>query len=248
MDSDDDYNFDSDFSWWEPHLTWRATWCWICSRLDFKMICWLSGSITFFILTDRENVFLLKNKSNIMAWRSRLKHREADSCSLRKQLAFRDTTTGFPAKRRMMNERPQPSMAFLRSLLPQTSFRRETSGGFVKCRLFSKAIVVGTRQKKKTETLIYMLFVSIWTDVVANMDPSLRASAIGHLRVTKTLTFKVRLSAQHFSWKWVLFAWERKIISISKAEHLTSFWYRGPGELGTYCHWDQVVTEEARCF
>ena len=45
MDSDDDYNFDSDFSWWEPLLTWRATWCWICSRLDFKMITWLSGSI-----------------------------------------------------------------------------------------------------------------------------------------------------------------------------------------------------------
>ena len=33
-------------------------------------------------------------------------------------------------------------------------------------------------------------------------------------------------------WKWVLFAWEWKIICISKAEHLTSFWYRGPGELG----------------
>ena len=26
--------------------------------------------------------------------------------------------------------------------------------------------------------------------------------------------------------------WEWKIISISKAEHLTSFWYRGPGKLG----------------
>ena len=103
-----------------------------------------------------------------MACRRRLKHREADSCSLRKQPAFRDTTTGFLAKRRMMNECPQPGMAFLRSLLPQTSFRRETSGGFVKCRLFSKAIVVGARQKKKTETLIYMLFVSIWTDVVAS--------------------------------------------------------------------------------
>ena len=32
--------------------------------------------------------------------------------------------------------------------------------------------------------------------------------------------------------KMVLFAWEWKIISISKAEHLTSFWYKGPGELG----------------
>ena len=42
----------------------------------------------------------------------------------------------------------------------------------------------------------------------------------------------MRPSAQPFLWKWVLFAWEWKIISISKAEHLTSFWYRGQGELG----------------
>ena len=55
---------------------------------------------------------------------------------------------------------------------------------------------------------------------------------IGHFRVLKTLTFKMRPSAQSFLWKWVLFAWEWNIISISKAEHLTSFWYRGPGELG----------------
>ena len=33
----------------------------------------------------------------------------------------------------------------------------------------------------------------------------------------------MRPSAQPFSWKWVLFAWEWKIISTSKAEHLTSF-------------------------
>ena len=44
----------------------------------------------------------------------------------------------------------------------------------------------------------------------------------------------MRQSAQPFLWKWVLFAWEWKIISISKAEHVTgSFWYRGPGELGS---------------
>ena len=47
-----------------------------------------------------------------------------------------------------------------------------------------------------------------------------------------TLTFKMRPSAQPFWWKWVLFAWKWNIISVSKAEHLTSFWYRGPGELG----------------
>ena len=56
--------------------------------------------------------------------------------------------------------------------------------------------------------------------------------SIGRFRVPKTLTFKMRLGAQPFLWKWVLFAWEWKMISISKAEHLPSFWNRGPGELG----------------
>jgi len=50
---------------------------------------------------------------------------------------------------------------------------------------------------------------------------------IGHFRVPKTLTFKMRLGAQPFLCKWVLFAWEWKMISISKAEHLPSFWNRG---------------------
>ena len=54
---------------------------------------------------------------------------------------------------------------------------------------------------------------------------------ISHFRVPNTLTFKMRPSAQPFLWKWVLFAW-RKIISISKVEHLTSFWYIGTVELG----------------
>ena len=58
------------------------------------------------------------------------------------------------------------------------------------------------------------------------------APGIGHFRVPKTLTFKMRLGAQPFLGKWVLFAWEWKMISISKAEHLPSFWNRGPGELG----------------
>ena len=50
---------------------------------------------------------------------------------------------------------------------------------------------------------------------------------IGHFRVPKTLTFKMRPSAQPFLWKWLLFAREWKFLSISKAEQLTSFWYRG---------------------
>ena len=42
-------------------------------------------------------------------------------------------------------------------------------------------------------------------------------NVIGHFRVPKTFTFKMRLGAQPFSWKWVLFEWEWKMISISKA-------------------------------
>ena len=55
---------------------------------------------------------------------------------------------------------------------------------------------------------------------------------IDHFRVPPRLCFKTRLGAQPSSWKWVLFAWEWKMISISQAEHLTSFWNRGLGELG----------------
>ena len=66
--------------------------------------------------------------------------------------------------------------------------------------------------------------------VVVCPRPPQNLSLIGHFRVPKTLTFKMRL--QPFSWKWVLFAWEWKTISISRAEHLPSFWNRGPGELG----------------
>ena len=55
--------------------------------------------------------------------------------------------------------------------------------------------------------------------------------ATGHFRIPKTLTIKMRPSATPFLWKWLLFAWEWRIISISKVEHLTSFWYRGPGDM-----------------
>ena len=86
-----------------------------------------------------------------MAWRSRLKHRQADGCSLRKQLAFRDTTTGFPATWRLMNERPQPSMEFLRSFL-----RRHFAGN--EC----------WRREMSAWLLIGLLYVSVRTDVVAS--------------------------------------------------------------------------------
>ena len=41
----------------------------------------------------------------------------------------------------------------------------------------------------------------------------LKWPVIGQFRVPKTLTFKMRLRTQPILWKWVLFAWERKIIS-----------------------------------
>ena len=66
--------------------------------------------------------------------------------------------------------------------------------------------------------------VSNYIDILATNKP---------LPSSKTLTFKMRLvGAQPFLWKWVLFAWEWKTISISKAEYLPSFWNRGSGKLG----------------
>ena len=50
--------------------------------------------------------------------------------------------------------------------------------------------------------------------------PKIHNIPIGHFQVPKTFTFKMRPN-------WVLLAWEWKIIFIQKAEHLTTFWYRG---------------------
>ena len=77
-------------------------------------------------------------------------------------------------------------------------------------------------------TWVFYSTVSPWEFIYAK----LRNFTIGHFRVPKTLPFKMRLDAQPFLWKWVLFAWEWKMISISKAVRLPSFWNRGPGELG----------------
>ena len=67
---------------------------------------------------------------------------------------------------------------------------------------------------------------------------------IGYFWVPKTLTFKMRLGAQPFLWKWVLFAPEWKMISISKAEHLPSFWNWSQGELG---NGPLITWSEKRC-
>ena len=58
---------------------------------------------------------------------------------------------------------------------------------------------------------------------------------------SKNPRFQNEPNAQSFLWKWVLFAWEWKINFISEAEHLTSFWYRGPGEQGNGLFQRRVV-------
>ena len=55
---------------------------------------------------------------------------------------------------------------------------------------------------------------------------------IAPLQVSKTLIIKTRLSAKPLLWKWVLFAWELKVVFISIASHLASLWNRGLGQLG----------------
>ena len=42
---------------------------------------------------------------------------------------------------------------------------------------------------------------------------------LDHFRVKKNAHFQIRHSAQPFLWKWAIFAWEWKIISISKAQY-----------------------------
>ena len=72
-------------------------------------------------------------------------------------------------------------------------------------------------------------FLGCWCMCCSAMYCPVILGSIGHFRVPKTLTFKLRPSAQPFLCKWVLSAWEWKIIPISKAEHLTSFWYSVTG-------------------
>jgi len=57
-------------------------------------------------------------------------------------------------------------------------------------------------------------------------------SIIGHFQVLPGLCIKTRLGAQPLIWKWFFILMQIKLISTRKVVHLTSFWYRGPGELG----------------
>ena len=75
-----------------------------------------------------------------------------------------------------------------------------------------------------------LLHMSRWVKPLGLLKCSSNGSRIGHFWDPKTLTFKMRPNGQPFLRR-VLFAWVWKIISISKAKHLTLFWYRDPGEL-----------------
>ena len=122
--------------------------------------------------------------------------------SLRKQPAFSDANTGFPAMWRLMSECPQPSMVFLRSFL-----KRHFAGklGVVSWNdgCFQRLLLLGLGKKKKKQKPWLLCCLSqsgLMLLQVSNMDPSLLVSAIGYFRVPKTLTFKMRSSAQHFLW------------------------------------------------
>ena len=69
----------------------------------------------------------------------------------------------------------------------------------------------------------------MWFQKISMQSPR-RRTEITPLPSSKNRHFQMRPSAQPFLWKWVLFAWEWKIIYLSKTEHLTSFWYRGRRE------------------
>ena len=55
---------------------------------------------------------------------------------------------------------------------------------------------------------------------------------IGHFRVPPGLCTKTRLGAQPLIWRWFFILMQITLISTRIVEHLTSFWYRGTGELG----------------
>ena len=81
----------------------------------------------------------------------------------------RHLVTPILVSREVASDERAPSTEYgISALVSQTQFRRKTSGAVAKCRLFSQAILVGARQKNKTETLIALLYVSIWSDVVAS--------------------------------------------------------------------------------
>ena len=170
MDSDDDYNFDSDFSWWEPPLTWSAIWCWICSRLDFKMITWLSGSITFFILIDRENVFLQKTKAT-------LRPEEVAWNIVKLMVVAWENSRHFAT----------PLLVSPRSGVWWTSAVNRVWNF---CALFSDAISQGNecgvaRCRPDCWLVYYMSQSGLMLLQVSSMDPSLRASALGHILVSR---------------------------------------------------------------
>ena len=47
--------------------------------------------------------------------------------------------------------------------------------------------------------------------------------SIGHFRVPKPFAFKMRLGAQPLLWKWVLFAWQWKMISMIHIRRLSTY-------------------------
>ena len=59
-----------------------------------------------------------------------------------------------------------------------------------------------------------------------------KTNVIGHFRVPKNLTLKLRLSAKLLIWKWFLIMMQIKLIFTTKVSHLASFWKWDFLELG----------------
>ena len=84
-----------------------------------------------------------------------------------------------------------------------------------------------TRPRRWTFHSAYQFFLFSVTK-----EPRLdKTLSIGHFRVPPGLCIKTRLGAQPLIWKWFFILMQIKLISTRKVKHLTSFWYRGPGEL-----------------
>ena len=78
----------------------------------------------------------------------------------------------------------------------------------------AKSLVVSVFKPLEQAINLSILWPICWNElyIVKEFAP------IGYFRVPKTLTFRMRPSAQAFLWKWPLFAREWKIMGISKAE------------------------------
>ena len=105
---------------------------------------------------------------------------------------------------------------------PKLRYQELTETGTKMKSLYHLGYFISERSTNPTATKVKILQLHLWYSI---NNPQ----TIGHFRVPKSLSFKMRPSAQHFLWTWVLFAREWKIIFIWKVEHRgTRKWHIAP--------------------